>query len=145
MGVRKFRSAEEMPGPLPRAPLDPENLRLALGLSALAHGLHPVRTAAGGRAPAPDVVARVNAQLIRSERVLLSPEGLLRRPWYKHLLYAPGIYAGYGAKTLPGAREAIELKRYAEADGEIARIAKVLHDEAALVDAAAGELEQAAH
>jgi len=49
MGVRKFRSAEEMPGPLPRAPLDPENLRLALGLSALAHGLHPVRTAAGVR------------------------------------------------------------------------------------------------
>jgi hypothetical protein len=49
MGVRKFRSVEEMPGPLPRAPLDPENLRLALGLSALAHGLHPVRTAAGVR------------------------------------------------------------------------------------------------
>jgi len=132
---------EDVPPHLNFAPL--ENALSALQGSAERYG--KAKTAAGGRAPAPEVVARVNAQLIRSERVLLSPEGLLRRPWYKHLLYAPGIYAGYGAKTLPGAREAIELKRYAEADGEIARIAKVLHDEAALVDAAAGELEQAAH
>jgi len=132
---------ENVPPHLNFAPL--ENALSALQGSAERYG--KAKTAAGGRAPAPEVVARVNAQLIRSERVLLSPEGLLRRPWYKHLLYAPGIYAGYGAKTLPGAREAIELKRYAEADGEIARIAKVLHDEAALVDAAAGELEQAAH
>ena len=80
--------------------------------------------------------------LIRSERVLLSPEGLPRRAWYKHLIYAPGVYAGYGAKTMPGAREAIELKRYSEADGEIARIAKALTDEAALVNAAAAELER---
>ena len=82
--------------------------------------------------------------LIRSERVLLSPEGLPRRPWFKHLLYAPGVYAGYGAKTLPGARESIELKRYSEADGEIARIAKALQDEAALADEAAAELEKEA-
>jgi N-acetylated-alpha-linked acidic dipeptidase len=80
--------------------------------------------------------------LVRSERVLLSPEGLPGRPWYKHLLYAPGTYAGYGAKTMPAAREAIELKRYSEADGEIARIAKALQDEAALVDSAAAELER---
>ena len=76
--------------------------------------------------------------------MLLSPEGLLRRPWFKHLLYAPGFYTGYGVKTMPGAREAIELKRYSEADGEIARIAKVLQDEAALVDGVAAELEAAA-
>ena len=50
----------------------------------------------------PRCVARVNAMLIRSERLLLSPEGLPRRPWFKHLLYAPGVYAGYGAKTMPG-------------------------------------------
>jgi N-acetylated-alpha-linked acidic dipeptidase len=80
--------------------------------------------------------------LVRSERLLLSPEGLPRRPWFKHLLYAPGVYAGYGAKTMPGAREAIELKRYSEADGEIARIAKVLKDEATLADEAAGELDR---
>jgi N-acetylated-alpha-linked acidic dipeptidase len=91
---------------------------------------------------APEVLARVNAMLARSERLLLSPEGLPRRPWFKHLLYAPGVYAGYGAKTMPGAREAIELMRYSEANGEIARIARALEDVAALADRAAVELEE---
>jgi N-acetylated-alpha-linked acidic dipeptidase len=77
--------------------------------------------------------------------VLLLPDGLLRRPWFRHALYAPGTYAGYGAKTLPGAREAIELKRYSEADGEIARIAKALQAEAELVDGIAADLESAAN
>jgi hypothetical protein len=49
MGVRKFRSVEDMPGPPPRRPLDPDNLRLALGLSALADGLHPLRRRPGVR------------------------------------------------------------------------------------------------
>ncbi len=49
MGVRKFRSVEAMPGPSRRSPLDPENLRLALGLAALAHGLYPLWTPAGVR------------------------------------------------------------------------------------------------
>jgi len=49
MGVRKFRSVEEMPGPPRRPPLDPENLRLAFGLASLAHGLYPLRTEAGVR------------------------------------------------------------------------------------------------
>ena len=49
MGVRKFRSVAEMPGPPRRPPLDPENLRLAFGLASLAHGLHPLQTEAGVR------------------------------------------------------------------------------------------------
>jgi len=49
MGVRKFRSVEEMPGPSRRPPLDPENLRLAFGLASLADGLHPIRYQAGVR------------------------------------------------------------------------------------------------
>ena len=77
---------------------------------------------------------------MKSERVLLSPEGLPRRPWFRHLVYAPGVYAGYGASTLPGVREAILQKRYPEAEGEIARAARVLLDEAALADAASAEL-----
>ena len=48
------------------------------------------------------------------------------RPWYKHLLYAPGAYTGYAVKTIPGVREAIEQKEYAEADKQIARAAKAL-------------------
>lgn len=49
MGVRKFRSVEEMPGPPPRKPLDPENLRIAFGLSSLANGLCPTRLRPGVR------------------------------------------------------------------------------------------------
>lgn len=49
MGVRKFRSVEEMPGPPRRSPLDPENLRLAFGLASVAHGLHPARQRPGVR------------------------------------------------------------------------------------------------
>jgi N-acetylated-alpha-linked acidic dipeptidase len=67
---------------------------------------------------------------------------LPRRPWYKHLLYAPGVYSGYGAKTVPGVREGIELKKYAEADAEIVRVSKALEDEANLIDSAARELER---
>ena len=130
---------EDVPPHLNFAPL--ENAVAALKRSASRYGR--AQASGEGRPLPPDVLARVNAMLIRSERVLLSPEGLTHRPWFKHLLYAPGTYSGYGAKTMPGAREAIELKRYPEADGEIARIAKALQDEALLVAAAASELESA--
>jgi N-acetylated-alpha-linked acidic dipeptidase len=83
----------------------------------------------------------LNALLIQSERKLTNDEGLPRRPWYKHLLYAPGIYSGYGVKTVPAVREGIEQKRYTEADQEIARVAKALEDEAAAIDAATEKLE----
>ena len=82
---------------------------------------------------------------MESERRLTTPEGLLRRPWYKHMIYAPGVYSGYGVKTIPGVREAIEERRWAEADSEILRVAKVLDSETALINSAAAELEQAAH
>jgi N-acetylated-alpha-linked acidic dipeptidase len=87
----------------------------------------------------------VNQKLMESERRLTTPEGLLRRPWYKHMIYAPGVYSGYGVKTLPGIREAIEEKQWAEADSEILRVAKVLDAESALINSTAEEIEQAAH
>ena len=86
-------------------------------------------------------LSALNHELIESERRLTNPDGLPRRPWYKHLLYAPGVYSGYGAKTVPGVREGIELKKYAEADQEIVRVSKALEAEAALIDSAATELE----
>jgi N-acetylated-alpha-linked acidic dipeptidase len=131
---------EEVPPHLNFAPL--ENAVAALQRSADRYA--GARARREGRSVPPDVLARINAMLVRSERLLLSPQGLPRRPWFKHLLYAPGVYAGYGAKTMPGAREAIEIKRYAEADGEIARIARALEDVAALADRAAAELEAVA-
>ena len=83
----------------------------------------------------------LNRELIESERKLTNADGLPRRPWYKHLLYAPGVYTGYGVKTVPGVREGIEQKRYAEAEQEIVRVSKALEDEAALIESAARKLE----
>src|SRR5262249_27090140 len=94
------------------------------------------------RASPPDIIKAVNARLMQSERELTDQGGLPGRPWYRHLLYAPGVETGYGAKTMPGAREGIEQGRYAEAENEIARIADALQREGRLVDAAAGELER---
>jgi len=78
----------------------------------------------------------LNELLIQSERKLTNDDGLPRRPWYKHLLYAPGVYSGYGVKTVPGVREGIEQKHYAEAEQEITRVAKALEAEGALIDSA---------
>ncbi len=83
----------------------------------------------------------LNRRLIGTERALTSDAGLPRRPWFKHLLYAPGVYSGYAAKTVPGVREGIEENRYPEAEQEIGRVAKALRDEAAILDVASGILE----
>jgi N-acetylated-alpha-linked acidic dipeptidase len=52
----------------------------------------------------------VNEALMKTERVLTRPEGLPNREWYKHQIYAPGFYTGYGVKTVPGIREAVDGK-----------------------------------
>ncbi|HZD95390.1 MAG TPA: transferrin receptor-like dimerization domain-containing protein, partial [Candidatus Sulfotelmatobacter sp.] len=83
--------------------------------------------------------------LLQAERKLTNADGLPRRNWYKHLIYAPGFYTGYGAKTLPGIREGIEEKRYQEAEKEIIRAAQAVQDYAAVIDSAAGDLEKAGH
>jgi len=84
----------------------------------------------------------VNAKLLQSERKLASQEGLPGRPWFKHMIYAPGQYTGYGVKTIPGVREAIEQKKWKEADDQMQRAGAVLQDEATLIDSAAQELEK---
>ncbi len=61
----------------------------------------------------------INKALYMAEQQLLLPDGLPRRSWYKHAIYAPGFYTGYGVKTLPGIREAIEQRNWAEAQTEI--------------------------
>ena len=61
----------------------------------------------------------LNKALYQAEQQLLTPLGLPRRGWYKHSLYAPGFYTGYGVKTLPGIREAIEQRKWKEAQDQI--------------------------
>lgn len=97
----------------------------------------------GGSALARASLASVNAKLIQAERAMLADAGLPTRPWYKHLLYAPGLYTGYGVKTMPAAREAIEQGRWDEANAELGRIGSALQAEAALIRSARDALEAA--
>ena len=66
----------------------------------------------------------LNDLLYKAERSLVYQNGLPRRPWYKHEIYAPGYYTGYGVKTLPGIREAIEQKNWKEAQENTEIVAK---------------------
>jgi N-acetylated-alpha-linked acidic dipeptidase len=70
--------------------------------------------------------AAVNQELMSTERLMTNDEGLPRRPWFRHLVYAPGYYTGYGVKTLPGIREAIEQRNWEEASEQIELVAEML-------------------
>ena len=123
-------------GPVPKidfAPLDAAVTRLKASAKAYDD------VAAKGVALAK--AAKVNAILRDIDQTLLDPEGLPSRPWFKNLAYAPGVLTGYGAKTLPGVREAIEGRRWAEAQTYVAKTAKVLDAYSARVDAATAVLK----
>ena len=90
---------------------------------------------------APANIRAVNAKLIQSERRLTDDAGLPGRPWFRHMIYAPGFYTGYGVKTIPGVREAIEQKRWQEADQQIQRVSVILTKEAELIDEATAALK----
>ncbi len=69
---------------------------------------------------------RLNQILFHAEQKLMISSGLPRRPWYKHTIYAPGFYTGYGVKTIPGVREAIEQRNWKEAQEQIENVAKAI-------------------
>jgi len=75
---------------------------------------------------APASLAAINNKLFTAEQELLTEAGLPRRGWYKHTLYAPGFYTGYGVKTLPGVREAIEQRNWPEATAQINELSKAI-------------------
>ena len=115
-------------------------------VAALTRSAERYKKAADGAAPKlaanRPAVAAINARLIQSERQFVEPSGLPKRSWYRNLLYAPGYYTGYSVKTLPGVREAIEQKKYAEAETEVVRVARAIEREAALLDQASADLEK---
>jgi N-acetylated-alpha-linked acidic dipeptidase len=134
-------SVEEVPPHLNFAPL--LNASEALTRSAEHYQKALDKTTKNGGLAIGDASLRdLNAKLILSERKLTSPEGLPGRPWFQHLIYAPGFYTGYGVKTIPGVREAIEQKKWKQADEQMERVGAVLQDEAALIDSAAAGLEK---
>ena len=83
----------------------------------------------------------LNQLLSQCERKLTSEQGLPRRPWFRHQIYAPGFYTGYGVKTIPGVREAIEQKQWDELDAGIKNASGAIQALTAQVDAASRMLE----
>jgi N-acetylated-alpha-linked acidic dipeptidase len=71
-------------------------------------------------------LAKANETLQRAERTLLLADGLPGREWYRHQIYAPGLYTGYDPKTLPGVREAVEAQHTEEANQQAKRVAQTL-------------------
>jgi N-acetylated-alpha-linked acidic dipeptidase len=131
--------AEDIPPHLNFAPL--ENALEALGKSAERYKTAFKKAQESGFSGSDAQLIDLNAKLIQSERTLIDATGLPGRSWYKHMIYAPGIYSGYAPKTMPGIREGIELRHWTEADAQIVRVAHVLQSEAALLDSASTELE----
>jgi N-acetylated-alpha-linked acidic dipeptidase len=129
----------EVPPFLNFAPLD--NALSALDKAA-AHYSKARAEVAAKNLPAASLKT-LNEELTQAERKLTSPQGLPRRPWMHHLIYTPGWYTGYDGKTLPGPREAIEERRYADADAQIALVAHAIGDEADYVEHLATQLDAA--
>ena len=135
---------EALPPHLNFAPL--QNALDALNRSAEHYQRVYAQTAQdGGAALGRASLAQVNLELLQSERALTDANGLPGRPWFKHQLYAPGFYTGYGVKTVPAVREAIEQKQWSIAEQSIDTVSKVLENEAAVIERAAGSLEHAIH
>ena len=85
----------------------------------------------------------LDRRLFQTERYMTRDEGLPGRPWYKHQVYAPGFYTGYGVKTIPGVREAIEQRTWDEAEQQIGIASEMFEGLADQIDQAANELNEA--
>jgi N-acetylated-alpha-linked acidic dipeptidase len=101
-------------------------------------------TDSGRAAPTSAALRDANARLMAVERALTLSDGLPNRPWFKHQIYAPGFYTGYGVKTLPAVRESIEQKQWQLADEQIVRVGKVLENAGEAIQGATAELTRAA-
>jgi N-acetylated-alpha-linked acidic dipeptidase len=131
---------DEDPPHLNFAPL--ENAVAELARAAEAYDRALATLAADSTALDRRDLAQVNRMMIGTERSLGHSSGLPGRPWFSHLIYAPGFYTGYGVKTMPGVREAIEQGHWPDADREIERVAAAVRATAALVASSAEELAQ---
>jgi N-acetylated-alpha-linked acidic dipeptidase len=76
--------------------------------------------------PGEQSVDALNEMLIRVEQDLLLEDGLPRRAWFRHSIYAPGFYTGYGVKTIPGVREAVEERSWPEVEAQVVLVTAAL-------------------
>jgi N-acetylated-alpha-linked acidic dipeptidase len=113
-----------------------DNAVAKLDRSAKAFDKEYARLAAGNDAGGGAARERVNSSLTVLEQSLTDPRGLPGRDWYQHMIYAPGLHTGYGVKTLPGIREAIEERRWDEANQYIGVVSRALNAYSARLDRA---------
>jgi N-acetylated-alpha-linked acidic dipeptidase len=130
--IEKARSAIAGAPPINLEPVGKAIARLAKAATAYNKAAASDRAAA----LAPEKLAELNRLLYTSERAFRHEAGLPRRPWFKHLAYAPGFYTGYGVKTLPGIREGIEQKQWDDASAFVPIVA-------AAIDRLADQVERA--
>jgi N-acetylated-alpha-linked acidic dipeptidase len=89
----------------------------------------------------PQARQALDAALMQTERAMIRDQGLPRRPWFKHQIYAPGFYTGYGVKTLPAIREAIEQRNWTEAEQQINLVSETIGKIAEAIDRATAQLK----
>jgi N-acetylated-alpha-linked acidic dipeptidase len=99
--------------------------------------------AAGSREISAAALDALNSDLLQVQRAFLTERGLPERPWFKHQVYAPGAYTGYGAKPIAAVREYMDQKKWKEADAQVPAVGKVLENVAAAIGKAAADLESA--
>jgi len=131
---------EEPPPFLNFAPL--ENGSVALFASAKAYQDAVKAIQAKDAALDSSSIDDVNKLLMETERAYHRKEGLPGRSYFKHQLYAPGAYTGYGVKTLPAVREAIEQRKWAVADASTVTVGESLQIAAKAIDAATAKLKE---
>jgi N-acetylated-alpha-linked acidic dipeptidase len=140
-----MRWIEEIRKELPRAntrvDLRPISAQL-MRLSAAAKAYDEELSAWTKRGGSPEKLAKVDESMRKTERALLTTDGLPRRDWYRNQIYAPGMLTGYSAKTLPGVREAVEAQQWDEASQQTHRLAETLRTAAAQVEESTRLLKQ---
>ncbi len=112
------------------------NLDFSAATKAAARFSAAAETAYSKQTGSPSDLAALNKALRNAESALLDPEGLPRRAWYKHTIYAPGEFTGYAAVVIPGVTEAIDEPNAARAQAQIARLAEAVNRSADMLELA---------
>jgi len=113
-----------------------ESLDFSPAILASAHLLTAARTVRPLQMNPPAYPTHLNQALRAAESALLSPSGLPNRPWYRHLIFAPGEVTGYSAVVLPGVNEAIDARDPALAASQLALLAEALDSAARILELA---------
>jgi N-acetylated-alpha-linked acidic dipeptidase len=131
--------AKQGPAKVDLRPISVQLTRLAAAAKAYDEEL----AAWGKRGSSSSQLGQVDDSIRKTERALLTADGLPRRDWYRNQIYAPGMLTGYTAKTLPGVREAVEAQQWEEANQQARKLAETLRAATIQVEEAARLLKQA--